>query len=364
MTTENSPRILIVDDDLIVRETFSELLALEGYKVATACDGLEALTTVPQFLPDVILLDVMMPVVDGYTVCRRLKNSAEWQHIPIILVTALDGRSDLIRGLDAGADEFLSKPIDRGELRARLRTMLRIKRQYDSLQEDLKMREDMINMAVHDIRSPLTAVMMHCGLLSLTGKNLTPNQQHSIEAIRSQTQQINAFANDLLVLAKSESGQLTLKKVETFIAELIERLQEQYTLMAETLDVTLQTDIEPQRKPVVLDPSLFTRTIDNLLSNALKFSSAGEKVTLRVRFPNGSSGGPQLRVEVADEGPGVPLAYRESIFDKYKTLDAKREGVSQTGLGLAFCKMCIDAHKGRIFVTDNQPKGSVFVVEI
>jgi len=367
MTTNNLPRILVVDDDSIVRETFSELLALEGYEVATACDGLEVLTSVPQFRPDVILLDVMMPIIDGYTVCRRLKSNPEWQHIPIILVTALDGRNDLLRGLEAGADEFLSKPVDRAELRARLRTMLRIKRQYDSLQEDVKMREDLINMAVHDIRSPLTAVMMHCGLLNLTGQNLTDRQRHSINTIRSQTQQINAFANDLLVLAKMEHGQLTLQETEVSIAEVIGRLREQYALLADALGVKFETEMEQQRYPVKLDPGLFTRTVDNLLSNALKFSSSGEKVTLRVSYPNGTTGGtsgPKLRVEVADEGPGVPVEYREVIFDKYKTLDAKKEGVSQTGLGLAFCKMSVDAHNGRIFVTDNQPKGSIFTVEI
>lgn len=365
MNTKNIARILIVDDDNIVRETFSELLGLEGYTVATACDGLEALTTVPQFLPDIILLDVMMPVVDGYTVCRRLKNDANWQHIPIILVTALDGRADLIRGLEAGADEFLSKPIDRAELRARLRTMLRIKRQYDSLQEDVKMREDLINMAVHDIRSPLTAVMMHCGLLTLTGKNFTPSQHRSIETIRTQTQQINAFANDLLILAKMESGQLNLKQTEVSISELIMQLQEQYNLMADALGVKFLTYIESQRYPVILDPSLFTRIVDNLLSNALKYSSSGGKVTLKVRYPYGTvPDAPKVRVEVADEGPGVPAQYRDSIFDKYKTLDAKKDGVSQTGLGLAFCKMSVEAHNGRIFVTDNQPKGAIFVVEI
>jgi len=365
MNNTQKSRILIVDDDAIVRESFSELLALEGYTVATACDGLEALTTVPHFAPDVILLDVMMPVVDGYTVCRRLKSNPNWHHIPIVLVTALDGRADLIRGLEAGADEFLSKPIDRGELRARLRTMLRIKRQYDSLQEDVKMREDLINMAVHDIRSPLTAVMMHCGLLALKSSNLTESQLHSIETIRSQTQQINAFANDLLILAKMESGQLILKQQEVAVADLIGQLQNQYALMADALGVTLQTHIEPQRYPVVLDPSLFTRTVDNLLSNALKFSTSGEEVSLRVMYPNGTAqGNPKLRVEVADQGPGVPAEYREQIFDKYKTIEAKKEGVSQTGLGLAFCKMSVEAHHGRIFVTDNQPKGSIFVVEI
>ena len=138
------PRILVIDDDLIARETFAELLMMEGYETAVAADGLEGLTAVPNFDPDIILLDVMMPIIDGYSVCRRLKSNPQWQHIPVILVTALDSQADKLRGLEAGADDFLSKPIDRTELRARMRTLLRIKRQFDGLQEAIKMREDLI----------------------------------------------------------------------------------------------------------------------------------------------------------------------------------------------------------------------------
>ncbi len=359
------PRILVIDDDLIARETFAELLMMEGYETAVAADGLEGLTAVPNFDPDIILLDVMMPIIDGYSVCRRLKSNPQWQHIPVILVTALDSQADKLRGLEAGADDFLSKPIDRTELRARMRTLLRIKRQFDGLQEAIKMREDLIHMAAHDIRSPLTAVAMHCGLLASNNSNLTPSQIESIEAIRSQTQLINTFANDLLVLAKMESGNLVIKPIEVSVASLIGNLQEQYNLMADLVGIDFQVHIEPQRYRIELDRSLFTRTIDNLLANAFKFSSPGEAVTLEIKYPlTYSPQAPRLRVEVIDQGPGIPEKYREAVFDKFKTISMKKQGVPQTGLGLAFCKMSVEAHNGRIFVTDNKPKGAIFVVEI
>lgn len=363
---KNKPaRILVVDDNPTARETFSELLTLEGYEVLAASDGLGALTSVPDFLPDVILLDVMMPILDGFSVCRRLKNDPQWRHIPIILVTALDTKADLIRGLEAGADEFLSKPVDRVELRSRLRTMLRIKKQYDSLQEALKMREDLVHMAVHDMRSPLTVILMHSSLLSLKAGHLTPEQMESVEAIRSQANRLNAFANELLLLGKMESGELTLQRQEVAVSEMLAPLQEQYALLAQTSGIHFQLEAAQQPYPVQLDPGLFTRVIDNLLANALKISSPGDRITLRVQFPrNGASGAPDLRIAVLDEGPGVPPQYRETIFDKFKTANVKKKGISQTGLGLAFCKMSTEAHNGRIYVTDNQPKGAKFVVEI
>lgn len=365
MSNHKPSRILIVDDNPVVRDTFLELLQLEGYEVLAVTDGLGALTAVPQFLPDVILLDVMMPVLDGFSVCRRLKNDRNWQHIPIILVTALDGRDDLLQGLEAGADEFLTKPVELPELRARLRTMLRIKEQYDSLQETLKMREDLVHMAVHDMRSPLTAVMMHAGLMMTDNANLQPDQIKSLEVIREQAQTLNSFANDLLILAKMESGQLALKWQKVFLEEILAPLQEQYTLLARSVNVGFDVHIASLSRPVLIDPSLFTRTIENLLSNALKISNPGGRVTLNVYGLSASTEkGPQLRVEVLDEGPGVPAEYRQTIFDKFKTIEAKKEGVSQTGLGLAFCKMSVEAHNGRIFVTDNQPRGARFVVEL
>lgn len=365
MEKNTLPRILVVDDNPTARETFSELLTLEGYEVLAASDGLGALTSVPDFMPDVILLDVMMPVLDGYSVCRRLKSDPQWQHIPIILVTALDTRTDLVRGLEAGADEFLSKPVDRVELRSRLRTMLRIKKQYDSLQAALKMREDLVHMVVHDMRSPLTVILMHSSLLSLQGKQLPPEQLDSVEAIRTQAARLNAFANELLLLGKMESGELVLQQQEVIISEMLASLREQYALLAQSGGIQFRYEEATQPYPVLLDPGLFTRTIDNLLANALKISSPGDTVTLQVGFPrDGSPETPDLQVAILDQGPGVPAEYRETIFDKFKTVKVKKKGVSQTGLGLAFCKMSVEAHHGRIYVTDNQPRGAKFVVEI
>ena len=124
---DEKPRILVVDDESSARNTLEAFLFGEGYDLAFAASGPEALARLDELVPDLILLDVMMPGMDGFKVCQRLKTDKRWRHIPIILVTVLDSKEDLARGLDAGADDFLSKPVNGLELRARVRSMLRIK---------------------------------------------------------------------------------------------------------------------------------------------------------------------------------------------------------------------------------------------
>ena len=143
-------RVMIVDDEHITRHTLEALLQQEGYDLFFADSGQEALNQVGEIKPDVILLDVMMPNINGFEVCRRIKANEDWRHIPIILVTALASKKDLARGIDAGADDFLSKPVSSLELSARVRSMMRIKSQYDQLEaqkldleKTLELREEL-----------------------------------------------------------------------------------------------------------------------------------------------------------------------------------------------------------------------------
>ncbi len=145
---DKKPKILIVDDEPTGREALEDLLFTQGYNLAFAGDGPETLAKVPEFTPDVILLDVLMPGMDGFEVCQYLKADERWRHIPIILITALDSKKDMVRGLDAGADDFLSKPISALELRARMRLMLRIKGQYDALQQ----RQQELQASLRELR--------------------------------------------------------------------------------------------------------------------------------------------------------------------------------------------------------------------
>jgi len=161
--------ILIIDDEPDNFDVIEAYLDQEDYQLSYVSNGQQAFDLLNSFQPDVILLDVMMPVMNGIEFCRKFKSSTQWRHIPIIIVTALTASEDLAHCLAAGADDFISKPVNRLELRARLSSMLRIKHQYDNLQDVLRMREDMVNMVVHDLRNPLASITLsadYCNVLT------------------------------------------------------------------------------------------------------------------------------------------------------------------------------------------------------
>jgi two-component system sensor histidine kinase/response regulator len=364
---DEKPLVLIVDDEPSAREMLEALLFREGYEMAFAPSGPEALARLDELAPDLILLDVMMPGMDGFEVCQRLKTGKRWRHIPIILVTALDRKEDLAHGLDAGADDFLSKPVNSLELRARVRSMLRIKKQHDELEATLRLREDLAGMIVHDMRTPLTSILGWSELL--LARNLaTPEGLKYMDRIQNQAHRLNSFINDMLMLAKMKAGRPILSRSIVDMNQLVLEVEKSHSVIARSKMVHLAIDLPEESRQISLDANLFQRMLDNLISNALKFSPAESTVTLRVEYPEAKTAsslqGPRARIQVLDEGPGVPEEHRDRIFDKFEIVALKERDISQVGLGLAFCKMVVEAHGGQIFVDANEPQGSVFTVEI
>jgi two-component system sensor histidine kinase/response regulator len=361
------PRVLIVDDEPLARDTLEALLYLEGYQLLFATNGIDALQRMKELAPDVILLDVMMPQMTGFEVCQYLKKRGEFRHIPIILVTALDGSEELVRGLDAGADEFITKPVNSQELRARVRSMLRIKAQYDELAQTMHLREFLSNMIVHDMRNPLAAILLYIQLVKRKN-NLIPEQAKYFDLIHTEAQQLSTFLDDILMLAKMEKGKLILTRSAVDMGKLVTELEQKYITLTASQSVKFVLIHTTDRAPTLtLDVGLFQRVLDNLISNALKFSQQDSKITLSIEYPrqaNAQAIAPLLRIQVMDEGPGIRPEDRERIFDKYEIVTMKQTGQSQLGLGLAFCRMVVEAHGGRIFADNNTTKGAVLTIEI
>jgi two-component system, sensor histidine kinase and response regulator len=358
--------ILVVDDESIARDIIEGFLYPDGYNLAFATSGMEVLTRIGTINPDVILLDVMMPVVDGFEVCRRLKADARWRHIPIILITALVNKEDFLAGFEAGANDFLRKPVSELELRARVRSMLRLKQQYDQLETTLNLREDLARMIVHDLRIPLSVILGFSELL-LHQTNHTPENLMEVQEIRTQASYLDSLLNDLLSIAKIEAGQPILNQSRVEVNDLIRQSDKTHKLLSQSKKINLVFDLPQESRQIWLDANLFQRMLDNLISNALKFSPMQSTVTIQVEYPYLGAktlAKPQVRVKVIDEGPGIDPAHHENIFNKFEIVELKRRGVPQVGLGLAFCKMVVEAHGGRIFVESNQPTGSIFTVEI
>jgi two-component system, sensor histidine kinase and response regulator len=349
--------ILVVDDEPSGFEVIESILFDEGYELQYASSGNAAIMRLKITLPDLILLDVMMPDIDGIEVCRSIKTNPDWRHIPIIMVTALNSKVVLSRCLETGADDFIDKPVSALELRARVRSMLRIKRQYDALQASLQLRQDLSDMVIHDLRNPLASIILSCEILYRT--DLQAKQRQKVDQILKSGQQLQSMVDTLLLMAKLESGKMLLKQSPADLCELVEQAASDFQAIAASKQIDLICDFPEQRRLVEIDITLFHRILENLLSNAIKFSPAQSQIQLQVDFPANLN----VRLQVIDQGVGVVAEMQEAIFEKYQVGQVMK-GIAQTGLGLAFCKMAVEAHNGRIFVENNFPKGAIFTVEI
>lgn len=353
-----APSVVIVDDEFSIRKHLSMLLADQGYELHLLESGVRLLAEIGTLNPDLIILDVVMPEIDGLEVCRRLKADPHWKHIPIILSTVVDPKRILVDGTEAGADDYLPKPVTRLELQARVRSMLRIKRQYDELEGALKLREELSNMIIHDMSSPVVQVQLHNTLL---GEAITnPEQRHHVEMIQAAADRLDDFINDILMLAKMEQKRLRVSTAPVDFNRLLEEVTEHLEVMAQVKNIRLLSMLPDEPLIRAVDENLFRRVVGNLLGNAIQYSPNESTVTLSLD-PLGENG---LRLKIMDEGPGIPAAARARIFDKYEVVDLKKKGIKQVGLGLTFCKMVVDAHGGNISIQDNTPNGAVFMVEL
>lgn len=356
---ETLPSILVIDDEIDNFDVIDTLLCQENYQLHYASDGQEALDLLDTFKPDVILLDVMMPNMSGLELCRILKQDSHWCNLPIIMVTSLSSKQDLARCLEAGADDFIAKPVNSAELRARLKSMLRIKQQYDNLQALLQLREDMVKMIIHDLRNPLSSVILAAEIMRYP--NLPPEKHaRKLEQILTCSYELKALIDDLLLMSKLELGKLTLQKQPVDLVEFCQAALVGMNDVAAQKNLGMVSQFPPPGQyPIQVDPTLFRRVLDNLLSNAVKFSPDGSKITLSASYLEGGG----FKVAITDLGPGIAPSLRQKIFEKYE-VGSLMTGVNQIGLGLAFCKIAVEAHDGTISVTDNQPRGSIFTVEV
>jgi len=350
------PSLLIVDDELDNFDVLETLLVREGYNLHYARTGMAALAFLGNAIPDAILLDVMMPEMDGIELCQRIKSNPTWNHIPIIMVTALRDKEDLAHCLDAGADDFISKPVNGQELRARIRSMLRIKQQHDNLQSIMQLREDMVNMMVHDLRTPLAIILMAAFILKMP--NRSPEElEKNLDRIEQAGYQLQSQVDSLLLMAKLESGTMALNYTTIDLGGLCASAVEEFEGIASQRQVKLVAKLPPPGSSITVDANIFRRVIDNLLSNAIKFSRVDSEVTLDAAVLEDG----KAIIRVKDFGFGVNAAVKQSIFEKFE-IGTFLENVPQIGLGLAFCRMAIEAHGGKITVEDNDPHGAIFAV--
>ncbi len=356
----NKQVVLVVDDDPVNFDVIEILLFKEGYELYYKDSGAEAISSLAEVDPDIILLDVMMPDMDGIEVCQQLKRDPKWQHIPIIIITALSEKEDLARCLDAGADDFVSKPINSTELRARVRSMLRIKSQHDCIQDTIRLREEMMQTIVHDLRNPLIGIMLGCD--SLKTVDMSDRAKNRIDQISKTIEQMRFLIDDILTIGRIEAKKLVLNLTKIDITEMAKSVVVDFEPLTSSKKIQFLGELPSESAYVNGDINLIRRVIDNLIDNAIKFSPQNSSIILRVECLRKNPDRQDLiKIQVIDSGIGISYEQKQVIFEKYEVGNIV-QGVSQIGLGLSFCKMIVEAHEGVISVTNNQPKGAIFTI--
>ncbi len=361
-------RILVVAEDTTTRNLLRRQLQEVEFDV-TAAHLADLLERLPEYAPDVMLVHMSEDRAPLLRICEKLKASPTYRHIPIVLLAP---SGDAVAGdtlATAKVDEVLVGSITQAELLARVRSMVRIRQQYDELERTIEMRMALSYMIVHDVRNPLAAISLYMQLLKRKAQ-LQPDQIKYLDLALGEAQKMSSFLDDMLMLSKMERGRLSLSHSPLSLDRVCSSVVEKLTPLAETQSVHLQIDHAPQMQPLMADVTLFQRMLENLISVALKRSPADSIVTLHVSYPramqsNGEAQAlPLLRLSVSDQGEPIPVEDLERIFDQLEAVRLKERGRSDLGLELAFCRMVVDAHGGRIFAVNAEDGGVAFIVEL
>jgi signal transduction histidine kinase len=355
-------RILAVDDtkdNLILVQT---ILESEGYEIDLVTDGVSALKKVEQSPPDLILLDVMMPGMDGYEVTRRIRNNPALNYIPILLITAFH-ESSVVEGLDAGADDFIRKPFDTDELLARVRSLLRLKHSLDEQRKMARQREDFVSRLTHDLRTPLVAADRMLDLfLQETFCKISPEMKQAIAVMIRSNQNLLQMVNTLLEVYRFEAGKKTLNYDRCHLREIAEEVVSELAPLASEKSISLKLDTSKldnlgANAGVVMGDSLeLRRVLHNLVGNGIKFTDTGG-VKIRIWEPDHN----WVTIEVADTGYGIAPEDQLTIFERFRQGRNKRSG---SGLGLHLSSRIIEAHEGSISLTSEVGRGSKFTIRL
>jgi signal transduction histidine kinase len=378
-TSENQARtskILIVDDDHRNVRLMESILTSSGYDVCRAYDGEEALEIVQQENPDLILLDVMMPRMSGLELCQRLRSRHATRLLPIIMVTALNASDDKVRALETGADDFLSKPINKMVMLAKVRSILRVKflqdeveRQRQALeranQELVRMqrfKESMTQMVVHDMKNPLAGIMGNIQLIQIQQDELKPKKRAELldRTLESSAQLMRMILN-ILHIGRLEENRMPLRPEPLELREVADENLREMMSVSVRESITMENRIAPDLPQPRADRELISRIVSNLLSNALKHTRGGGHITI-----DAHSESEGIVFSVRDTGEGIPEDLQPFIFERFTSGEPQKDRSASydSGLGLTFCRLAIQAHGGRIWLQSRLKEGTTVYVAL
>ncbi len=353
--------ILVADDDPSMLRLYELMLNQSGYTALLAENGLQCVQRAANTSPDLIILDVFMPQLDGYEAIALLRKMPHLRHTPIVFLTGHDTSPENIeKGYKLGGTEYWAKPINDEELLARVRAILRVSK----AEKDLRtIRESFNYMIIHDLRGPLSGISGYVELLKEDKEKIPPEDFELISGIGEATVVLLEIVKDFLEVSRIEAGTLRIQHQPILLRPIIESCCNRFAPLIQQKEITVTFTVDST--PMFLgDGELLEEVFSNLLNNALRFTEPHGtiSITSQVEEKNGAA---NVIITVADTGVGIPPEDIPMLFDKNRimTSGAKRAG-ARTGLGLPICKGIVEAHGGTIDVHSELQHGTTFIVTL
>lgn len=344
--------ILVVDDNEMNRDMLSRRLKREGYDVTLAEDGYQALEMIKNQKFDLILLDIMMPGLSGYEMLPIIRESKSLAELPIIMTTAKDQSDDIVEGLQRGANDYVTKPIDFPVLLARVQTQMKLKNLA-------QLKDEFIRIASHDLKNPLSTILMSAHIVRdkvPPGTAMPENFHNMLNFIVKRGEEMQRIVRDFLDFQAMEDGKIGLEIAEINLNDVAQEIYDANQDYATGKEITLMKELDMEMPRIHADASRLGQVAQNMVGNAIKFSPKGAIAVIKTFIREGSA-----VMEICDSGPGLPEEDLAKTFTKYARLSNKPTGgESSSGLGLAICKQMIDLHGGKIGVYNNPTQGATF----
>lgn len=368
---EQAPLILIVDDIPKNLQVLSSILNTEGYQIAFASGGNQALSVVENTLPDLILLDIMMPDMDGFEVCERLKSNPTTASIPVIFLSGKVETEDIVKGFRLGAVDYVTKPFNAIELLSRVKNHLDLKFSKDAIinynkqlteyQQELEQviasKDKFFSIIAHDLRGPFSGFIGLSELLVDEYKNLAPEDISSIaESMHKAAKKLFEFLENLLEWSRSQMGKIEYRPSKLDLFDAIDRAFAVLSFTADNKQISLINNIE-KNVFVDADNNMLNTILRNLISNGIKFTKPGGFVKIYTEINTNDF----ITIKVEDNGIGMTEEAKEKVFridSKYSTPGTNSE--SGTGLGLVLCRELVEKHNGTISVVSEKSVGTIF----
>lgn len=355
-------RILVVDDQSANIQVVGGVLGKLGHEIIPASDGPTALRRLALRPPDLILLDLLMPEMDGCEVCRRLRANPEWRDIPVIFLSAADDKDFIVRALESGGVDYITKPFNQAELVSRVRTQLALKSARDRLKQLAEDKDELLGILAHDLKNHLGGMQMSAQLLRdrvARPDNVDARAALLAENIAHSSGQLLSFVKEFLANAAADHG-ITIKPATLNLSDAAAAAIQQYQDPARRKQLEVQATLPAGGTAVVADVSALAQVLDNLLSNALKFSPSGKRIFVTV------TAGPTLvECRIQDQGPGFTEEDKVRMFRRYVRLSARPTGGEpSTGLGLSIVRKLVRAMNGELICESVSGEGATFIVRL